>query len=86
MREYHSVQLATYDVDGQKGSLFRLRNPQCGKGRGRDGQPSMGNSVSFARSAGQQVVMDLTRGVMLGRHAVDRRTGSRGQGDTESRI
>ena len=27
---------------------------------------SMGNSVSFARSAGQQVVMDLTRGVMQG--------------------
>lgn len=61
------VQLATYDVDGQKGIFVpgsETRN--AAKDAAGTVSESMGNSVSFARSAGQQVVMDLTRGVMQG--------------------
>ena len=61
------VQLATYDIDGQKGIFVpgsETRN--AAKDVAGTVSESMGNSVSFARSAGQQVVMDLTRGVMQG--------------------
>lgn len=61
------VQLATYDVDGQKGIFVpgsETRN--AAKDAAGTVSESMGNSISFARSAGQQVVMDLTRGVMQG--------------------
>ena len=61
------VQLATYDVDGQKGIFVpgsETRN--AAKDAAGTVSESMGNSVSFARSTGQQVVMDLTRGVMQG--------------------
>ena len=61
------VQLATYDVDGQKGIFVpgsETRNAV--KDAAGTVSESMGNSISFARSAGQQVVMDLTRGVMQG--------------------
>ena len=61
------VQLATYDIDGQKGIFVpgsEIRN--AAKDAAGTVSESMGNSVSFARSAGQQVVMDLTRGVMQG--------------------
>ena len=61
------VQLATYDIDGQKGIFVpgsETRN--AAKDAAGTVSESMGNSVSFARSAGQQVVMDLTRGVMQG--------------------
>ena len=61
------VQLATYDIDGQKGIFVpgsETRNAV--KDAAGTVSESMGNSVSFARSAGQQVVMDLTRGVMQG--------------------
>ena len=61
------MQLATYDIDGQKGIFVpgsETRN--AAKDAAGTVSESMGNSVSFARSAGQQVVMDLTRGVMQG--------------------
>lgn len=61
------VQLATYDVDGQKGIFVpgsEIRS--AAKDAAGTVSESMGNSISFARSAGQQVVMDLTRGVMQG--------------------
>lgn len=61
------VQLAAYDIDGQKGIFVpgsETRN--TAKDAAGTVSESMGNSVSFARSAGQQVVMDLTRGVMQG--------------------
>lgn len=61
------VQLATYDMDGQKGIFVpgsETRNAV--KDAAGTVSESMGNSISFARSAGQQAVMDLTRGVMQG--------------------
>lgn len=61
------VQLATYDVDGQKGIFVPGSEARsAAKDAAGTVSESMGNSVSFARSAGQQVVMDLTRGVMQG--------------------
>lgn len=61
------VQLATYDVDGQKGIFVPGSDTRNAvKDAAGTVSESMGNSVSFARSAGQQVVMDLTRGVMQG--------------------
>ena len=59
------VQLATYDIDGQK---------EHGKQR---------FVCTFCRTAGGHGPDARSH---AGRHAVDRRTGSRGQGDTESRI
>ena len=62
-----SVQLAAYDVDGQKGIFVPGSDTRsAAKDAAGTVSESMGNSVSFARSAGQQVVMDLTRGVMQG--------------------
>ena len=62
-----SVQLAAYDVDGQKGIFVPGSDTRsAAKDAAGTVSGSMGNSVSFARSAGQQVVMDLTRGVMQG--------------------
>lgn len=61
------VQLATYDVDGQKGIFVPgSESRNAVKDAAGTVSESMGNSISFARSAGQQVVMDLTRGVMQG--------------------
>lgn len=61
------VQLATYDVDGQKGIFVPSSDTRNAvKDAAGTVSESMGNSISFARSAGQQVVMDLTRGVMQG--------------------
>ena len=61
------VQLATYDIDGQKGIFVPgSETRSAAKDAAGTVSESMGNSVSFARSAGQQVVMDLTRGVMQG--------------------
>ena len=64
------VQLATYDIDGQKGIFVpgsETRN--AAKDAAGTVSESMGNSVSFARSAGQQVVMDL-RAESCRRHAL----------------
>ncbi|WMI93992.1 conjugative transposon protein TraM [Bacteroides fragilis] len=61
------VQLATYDVDGQKGIFVPgSETRSAAKDAAGTVSESMGNSVSFARSAGQQVAMDLTRGVVQG--------------------
>lgn len=61
------VQLAIYDIDGQKGIFVPdSQSRNAAKDAAGTVSESMGNSVSFARSAGQQVVMDLTRGVMQG--------------------
>lgn len=61
------VELTAYDTDGQKGlfvpnSAERTAAKDALAGIGQ----SCGTSVSFARSAGQQVAMDVTRGVMSG--------------------
>ena len=64
----------------------RIGNPQCGKGCGWNGQREHGKQrfvCTFCRTAGGHGPDARSH---AGRHAVDRRTGSRGQGDTESRI
>ena len=61
------VELAVFDTDGQKGlsvpssmeqEAFNEAMANIGSG--------LGTSISFARSAGQQVAMDVTRGVLQG--------------------
>ena len=62
-----SVELAVFDTDGQKGlsvpssmeqEAFNEAMANIGSG--------LGTSISFARSAGQQVAMDVTRGLLQG--------------------
>ena len=61
------VELAVFDTDGQKGlsvpssmeqEAFNEAMANIGRG--------LGTSISFARSAGQQVAMDVTRGLLQG--------------------
>lgn len=61
------VELAVFDMDGQKGlsvpssmeqEAFNEAMANIGSG--------LGTSISFARSAGQQVTMDVTRGLLQG--------------------
>lgn len=61
------VELAVFDMDGQKGlsvpssmeqEAFNEAMANIGSG--------LGTSISFARSAGQQVAMDVTRGLLQG--------------------
>ena len=61
------VELAVFDTDGQKGlsvpssmeqEAFNEAMANIGNG--------LGTSISFARSAGQQVAMDVTRGLLQG--------------------
>ena len=61
------VELAVFDTDGQKGlsvpssmeqEAFNEAMTNIGSG--------LGTSISFARSAGQQVAMDVTRGLLQG--------------------
>lgn len=61
------VELAVFDTDGQKGlsvpssmeqEAFNEAIANIGSG--------LGTSISFARSAGQQVAMDVTRGLLQG--------------------
>lgn len=61
------VELAVFDMDGQKGlsvpssmeqEAFNEAIANIGSG--------LGTSISFARSAGQQVAMDVTRGLLQG--------------------
>lgn len=61
------VDLAVYDSDGQKGLFVpssmeqeAIKEAMANVGAG------LGSSVSFTQSAGQQIAMDLTRGVMQG--------------------
>lgn len=61
------VELATYDIDGQRGIFVPgSESRTAAKEVLGDVSQSMGGSVSFAGSAGQQVAMDLTRGVLQG--------------------
>lgn len=61
------VQLATYDIDGQRGIFVPgSEGRTAAKEVMGDVSQSMGSSISFAGSAGQQVAMDLTRGVLQG--------------------
>ena len=62
-----SVELAVFDTDGQKGlsvpssmeqEAFNEAMANIGSG--------LGTSISFAQSAGQQVAMDVTRGLLQG--------------------
>ena len=61
------VQLATYDIDGQRGIFVpgSVSRTAAKEVLG-DVSQGMGGSISFAGSAGQQVAMDLTRGVLQG--------------------
>ena len=61
------VELAVFDTDGQKGlsvpssmeqEAFNEAMANIGSG--------LGTSISFAQSAGQQVAMDVTRGLLQG--------------------
>ena len=61
------VQLATYDFDGQRGIFVPgSESRTAAKEVLGDVSQGMGGSISFAGSAGQQVAMDLTRGVLQG--------------------
>lgn len=61
------VELAAYDMDGQAGLFvpntaerIAMKEAAANIGSG------FGTSISFARSASQQLVMDVTRGVLSG--------------------
>ena len=61
------VELATYDIDGQRGIFVPgSESRTAAKEVLGEVSQSMGGSISFAGSAGQQVAMDLTRGVLQG--------------------
>ena len=61
------VELAVYDSDGQKGlSVPSSLEQEAAKEALANIGGGLGTSISFARSAGQQIAMDLTRGVMQG--------------------
>lgn len=61
------VELAIYDIDGQRGIFVPgSEGRTAAKEAMGDVSQSMGNSISFAGSAGQQVAMDLTRGILQG--------------------
>lgn len=61
------VQLATYDIDGQRGIFVPgSESRTAAKEVLGDVSQGMGSSISFAGSAGQQVAMDLTRGILQG--------------------
>ena len=61
------VELAVYDSDGQKGlSVPSSLEQEAAKEAMANIGSGLGTSISFARSAGQQVAMDITRGLMQG--------------------
>ena len=61
------VELAVYDSDGQKGlSVPSSLEQEAAKEAMANIGAGLGTSISFAQSAGQQVAMDITRGVMQG--------------------
>jgi len=61
------VELAVYDSDGQKGlSVPSSLEQEAAKEAMANIGAGLGTSISFAQSAGQQVAMDLTRGLMQG--------------------
>ena len=61
------VELVAYDMDGQEG-LFVPNTAErtAMKEAAANIGGSFGTSISFARSASQQLVMDVTRGVLGG--------------------
>lgn len=61
------VELAVYDSDEQKGlSVPSSLEQEAAKEAMANIGAGLGTSISFAQSAGQQVAMDITRGVMQG--------------------
>ena len=61
------VELAVYDSDGQKGlSVPSSLEQEAAKEAMANIGGGLRTSISFARSAGQQVAMDITRGLMQG--------------------
>ena len=61
------VELAVYDSDGQKGlSVPSSLEQEAAKEAMANIGGGLGTSISFARSAGQQVAMDITRELMQG--------------------
>ena len=61
------VELAVYDSDGIKGlSVPSSLEQEAAKEALANIGGGLGTSISFAQSAGQQIAMDLTRGVMQG--------------------
>lgn len=61
------VELAVYDSDGQKGlSVPSSLEQEAAKEAMASIGAGLGTSISFAQSAGQQVAMDITRGLMQG--------------------
>lgn len=61
------VELAVYDSDGQKGlSVPSSLEQEAAKEALANIGGGLGTSISFARSAGQQIAMDVTRGLMQG--------------------
>lgn len=61
------VELAVYDSDGQKGlSVPSSLEQEAAKEALANIGGGLGTSISFAQNAGQQIAMDLTRGVMQG--------------------
>ena len=61
------VELAVYDSDGQKGlSVSSSLEQEAAKEAMANIGGGLGTSISFARSAGQQVAMDIPRGLMRG--------------------
>ena len=61
------VELAVYDSDGQKGlSVPSSLEQEAAKEALANIGGGLGTSISFAQSAGQQIAMDLTRGMMQG--------------------
>lgn len=59
------VQLVVYDVDGQRGLFVPgSETRSAAKDAISEAGSNLGNSISIARSAGQQVAMDLSRGLI----------------------
>lgn len=61
------AELSVYDSDGQKGlSVPSSLEQEAAKEAMANIGAGLGTSISFAQSAGQQVAMDITRGLMQG--------------------
>lgn len=59
------VQLVVYDVDGQRGLFVPgSETRSAAKDAISEAGNNLGSSISIARSAGQQVAMDLSRGLI----------------------
>ena len=81
------VELAVFDTDGQKGlsvpssmeqEAFNEAMANIGSG--------LGTSISFAQSAGQQVAMDVTRGIAARNVRLPRQEVPNRESEAESRV